>query len=165
MIRKLSVLLACLTVVVGIGAAGVASAAKPTVTEIDNPLHSEGVDPFVSAVCGFDVEILNEGRVRITEFSDGTRQLSIHETYYWTANGNSLAEYDNHTVVFGVDDSISVHGTVFNIQVPGFGVALKEAGTVVFDRDGNIVRMSGLHQFLDGTGNDNLPALCNYLAP
>ena len=162
MIRKAMLFTAL--AVVALAATTTATAAKPTITDIVVPLHSEGVDPFVSGVCGFDVEILNEGRVRITEFSDGTRQLSVHETFYWTANGNSLAEYDNRTVVFGTDDSISVYGTVFNIEIPGFGVALKEAGTVVFDRDGNIVRMSGLHQVLDGTGTDNIPALCDYLA-
>ena len=162
MVRKLIVLLSCF-VVVGIGAAGVAMAAKPVVTEIDIPYHSDGVDPFVSSLCGFDIEIFGEGRVRITEFSDGTRQLSIHRTFYWTANGKSLAEHVSYSIAVGADETSVYRGTVFNLVVPGAGPALKEAGLVVFDKDGNVLRMEGLHQVLEGT--DNLPALCAYLAP
>lgn len=159
MIRKLIVVLACC--VVGIGAAGTANAAKPVITDIDVPLHSDGIDPIVSSLCGFDIEIFDEGRTRITEFSDGTEQLSIHRTFYWTANGKSVTEHASYSVVIGTDESSTFRGTVFNLVVPGAGPVLKEAGLVVFDRDGNIVRMDGLHQVLEGT--DNLAALCAYL--
>lgn len=158
MIRRLVMLTCC---AVGLAAAGTAVAAKPVVTDIDLPLSSLGIDPVVSSLCGFDVEIFQEGRVRITDFSDGTRQLNGHKNYYWTANGKSLTERTNYTLVFGTDESLAVRGTVFNLVVPGAGPVLKEAGLVVFDRDGN-VRMAGLHQVLEGT--DNLPALCGYFS-
>lgn len=159
MLRKLITLAAC---VASLAAAGTAVAAKPVVTDIDIPLMSLGVDPVVSSLCSFDVEIFQEGKVRIIDFSDGTRQISSHKTFYWTANGKSLAERANHTIVFGPDESTAFRGTVFNLVVPGTGPVLKEAGLFAFDSDGN-VRIAGLHQVLDGT--DNLPALCGYLAP
>jgi hypothetical protein len=142
--------------------ASAATAAKPVVTDIDVPLSSLGIDPVVSSLCGFDVEVFQEGQVRITEFSDGTTQLSSHKRFYWTANGKSLTEHANFTITFAADESTTFQGTVFNLVVPGAGPVLKEAGLVVFDRDGNIVRMSGLHQVLEGT--DNLPALCDYFS-
>jgi hypothetical protein len=157
--RKL-ILLMC--AVVGLSAAGIATAAKPVVTEIDIPFHSDGVDPFVSSLCGFDIEIFDEDRVRITEFSDGTRQHSNHRTFYWTANGKSVAEHVSYSVAVGTDETSVYRGTVFNLVVPGAGPVLKEAGLVVFDRNGNVLRMEGLHQVLDGTGN--IPALCDYLS-
>ena len=158
MIRRLIMLGCC---VASFAAAGTAVAAEPVVTDIDIPLTSLGVDPVVSSLCGFDVEIFQEGRVRVIDFSDGTRQLSSHKTFYWTANGKSLAERTNHTIVFDADESTAFRGTVFNLVVPGVGPALKESGLFAFDSDGN-VRIAGLHQVLEGT--DNLPALCGYFA-
>ena len=158
MIRRLVMLTCC---AVGLAAAGTALAAKPVVTEIDIPLMSLGVDPVVSSLCGFDVEIFQEGRVRITDLSDGKRQLSSHKRFYWTGNGKSLTEHTNFTIVFGNDQSTAFHGTVFNLVVPGVGPVLKEAGLFAIDSDGNI-RMAGLHQVLEGT--DNLPALCAYFS-
>ena len=160
MIRKLTVVLACSVAMVA--AAGTAIAAKPAITEIDVPYHSDGIDPFVSSLCGFDVEIFEEGRTRRTEFSDGSTQLAIHRTFYWTANGKSVAEHVSYSVAIGADETSVYRGTVFNLVVPGAGPALKEAGLVVFDKDGNVIRMEGLHQVLEGT--DDLPALCDYLS-
>lgn len=147
---------------IAVALAGTATAAKPAVTEIVRPLHSEGVDPFLSDVCGFDVEVLNEARIRIIEFSDGTGQSHHHETYYFTANGKSLTDNDDFTIVFGPDETFAYHGVVFNIQVPGVGAVVVDAGKVVFDRDGNILQEAGLHQVLDGTAN--LAAMCDYLS-
>jgi hypothetical protein len=159
MFRKLIALLAC---VAALGVVtGIASAAKPTVTEIDIPYHSDGLDPFVSGLCGFPVEIFDEGHIRIVEFANGTRQVHNKRTFYWTANGTAVAEHVSYSYVTGADESTTYHGTVFNLVVPGAGPVLKEAGLVVFDKDGNVLRMEGLHQVLEGT--DNLSALCDYL--
>jgi hypothetical protein len=141
--------------------AGTAMAAQPTVTTTVLPLTSLGIDPFVSGECGFDVEIFQEGRVRETVYSDGTRQLSIHKSFYWTANDKSLTERTNFTITFADDQTTAFRGTVFNLVVPGVGPVLKEAGLAVFDMDGNIVQLAGLHQVIDGT--ENIPALCDYL--
>jgi hypothetical protein len=99
--------------------------------------------------------------IRITEFANGTRQVLNRRTFYWTANRMSVAEHVSYSYVTGADESTTYHGTVFNLVVPGAGPVLKEAGLVVFDKDGNVVRMEGLHQVLEGT--DNLSALCDFL--
>jgi hypothetical protein len=142
--------------------AAVATAAKPQITDINRELESLGLDPFFSDECGFGVEVFNEARVRIIEFSDGTAQSHHHETYYWRANGKSLTETVNFTIVFGLDETEAYHGTVFNLVVPGAGPVLKEAGLAVFARTGSIVRLAGLHQVLDGTSKPQ--AVCDYLA-
>ncbi|MGH3136903.1 MAG: hypothetical protein ACRDPV_10480 [Gaiellaceae bacterium] len=138
-----------------------ATAAKPQITDINRELQSLGVDPFLSEECGFDVDVLNEARIRIIEFSDGTAQSHHHETYYWRANGKSLTEPVNFTIAFGEDETETYRGTVFNLVVPGAGPVLKEAGLAVFARDGSIVRLAGLHQVLDETSNPG--AICDYL--
>lgn len=138
-----------------------ATAAKPQITDINRQLESLGPDPFLSEVCDFDVEVLNKARIRIIEFSDGTAQSHHHETYFWRANGKSLTETVNFTIVFGVDETQAYHGTVFNLHVPGVGVAMVEAGNVIFGRDG-IVHQAGLRQVLDGTSKPE--AVCDYLA-
>ena len=150
-----------LALTLALAATGTALAAKPVVTDIDIPLTSLGLDPVVSSLCGFDVELFQEGRVRFTDFSDGTRHVSSHKRFYWTGNGKSLTEHTNFTIVFGSDQSNAFHGTVFNLVVPGAGPVLKEAGLFAIDSDGN-VRLAGLHQVLEGT--DNLPALCDYFS-
>ena len=139
-----------------------ATAAKPQITDITRDLVSLGADPFLSDVCGFDVEVSNEARIRIIELSDGTAQSHHHETYYWRANGKSLTEPVNFTIAFGEDEMETYRGTVFNIVVPGAGPVLKEAGVAVFARDGSIVRLAGLHQVLEGSSNPE--AVCDYLA-
>ena len=87
-----------------------------------------GPDPFLSGTCGFDVEVLNEARIRIVEFSK-TAQSHHHETYYWQANGRSLTEHVNFTIVFGPDESMGFHGAVFNLHVPGSGWRWSTSGT------------------------------------
>jgi hypothetical protein len=139
---------------------GVAAAAQPHITDINRELESLGPDPFLSGTCGFDVEVLNEARIRIVEFSNGTAQSHHHETYYWQANGRSLTEHVNFTIVFGPDESMGFHGAVFNLHVPGVGVAVVDVGHVIMSRDG-IIHQAGLHQILGGTSNPM--AVCDYL--
>ncbi len=139
-----------------------AAAAPPQITDIDRALESLGPDPFVSEVCGFDVEVATEARIRIVEYSDGTAQSHHHERYYWSANGKSITEHVNFTIAFGEDETQTYRGTVFNLRVPGAGPVLKEAGLAVFGRDGSTIRVAGPHQILDGT--TNVPALCEYFA-
>lgn len=138
----------------------VASAGAPQITDIDVPLHSLGPDPFLSAECGFDINVSNEGRIRVIQYSDGTRQSHHHETFYWTANGVSLVEHVNFTIAAGEDD-VTFRGAVFNLHVPGAGVGMVEAGNVVFGPNG-ITHIAGLHQVLNETVN--VEALCDYLA-
>jgi hypothetical protein len=145
----------------GLGGAAIASAAAPVISDQDIPLHSLGVDPFLSEVCGFDVEVLNQGRIQTIEYSDGSSQSHHQDTFYWRANGRSLTERTSFTIS---DDgeALTFRGTVFHLVVPGRGPALVEAGLAVFGPGGEIVRLAGLHQVLEGTGNPQ--AVCDYLA-
>jgi len=151
-----------LVVALSLGIATAATAAQPQITDRTRDLVSFGPDPAVSSACGFEVELLNEGRVRIIEYSNGTAQSHHHERFYWRANGKSLTEHVDFTIAFGVDETDTYHGTVFNLQVPGAGTVFHESGLAVFARDGSVVRLAGLHQVLDGT--TNVDALCEYFA-
>ena len=142
-----------------LGTAAVASGAQPVITDSTVPLHSLGIDP-ISDLCGFDVELWNEGQIRTIAYSDGTVASHHHERYYWKANGRTLTESDDFTIT-DRGDSLTFRGTVFNVHVPGVGVALVEAGLAVFE-NGALVRMEGLHQVLDGSANAQ--AVCDYLS-
>ena len=142
-----------------LASATAASGAQPELRDIVVELQSLGPDPILSETCGFDIEVLKEARIRLIEFSDATAQSHHHEIYYWQANGRSLTEHVNFTIVFGLDQTMAIHGAVFNLHVPGVGVAMVDVGTVIFGRDG-IVRQAGLHQILDGTSNP--VAVCDY---
>ena len=146
----------------GVLGAAVASAAGPVITDRDITLRSLGSDPFLSEVCDFDVEVLNEGRIRTIEYSDGSSLSHHNETYYWQANGRSLTERVSFSMMRGKDETLSFRGTVFHLVVPGVGPALVEAGMAVFGPNGDIVRLAGLHQVLEGPANPE--AVCDYLA-
>jgi hypothetical protein len=45
---------------------------------------------MLSDACGFEVAVLNEGRIRTIEYSDGSAQSHHHETFLWQANGLAL---------------------------------------------------------------------------
>ena len=142
-----------------LGAAAVASAAAPVITDTDVALHSLGADPVVSDACGFEVEVLNEGRVRTLEYEDGSAQEQHHETFYWQANDRTLTERVNFSLTRGGDE-LRFRGTVFHLVVPGAGPVLVEAGLAVFGPNGAILKLAGLHQVLEGPAN--LQALCDY---
>jgi hypothetical protein len=150
----------CITLVT-LGSAALASAASPQITDVEVPLHSLGLDPFVSDLCGFDVEVLNEGRIRTIEYSDGSSQSHRQNTFYWSANGRSLTERTSFTLA-GDGETLTFRGTVFHLVVPGVGPALVEAGLAIFGPNGEVVRLAGLHQVLEPTGNPE--AVCDYLA-
>jgi hypothetical protein len=158
MTLRMLVLTCC--AVLGLGGAAIASAAAPVISDTDIPLHSLGLDPFMSDVCGFDVEVLNEGRIRTIEYSDGSTQSHHQDTFYWRANGRSLTERTSFSIAD--DETLTFRGTVFHLVVPGSGPALVEAGIAVFGPDGEILRLAGLHQVIEDTGNPQ--AVCDYLA-
>ena len=144
-----------------LGVATVASAAAPVVTDTGIALHSLGADPVVSDACGFDVEVLNEGRIRTLEYADGSIQQHHQETFYWQANDRALTERVSFTMTRNGSET-AFRGTVFHVVVPGVGPVLVEAGQAVFGPNGAIVRIAGLHQVLEGAANPQ--ALCDYLS-
>lgn len=143
-------------------AATAAPAAQPQITDLTIPPHSLGLDPFLSDVCGFDVEVLNEGSIRRIEYSDGSSLSQHNETYYWQGNGRTLVERVSFSMARPGDGTTTFRGTVFHLIVPGVGPALVEAGQAVFGPNGDVIRLDGLHQVLEGPSN--LEAVCGYLA-
>jgi hypothetical protein len=111
---------------------------------------------------GITIVQSNEERDTIIEFSPTTLHVQRHGVATLTANGKTLTS--NFSAMILVDlntERVKVVGTVYNIQVPGAGNVLLDAGNVVFDDStGSIVRVAGPHQQLMG----DVGALCSYLA-
>ena len=73
---RIIVILSCAALTLA-SAAVASAAATPVITDTEIPLHSLGPDPMLSDACGFEVEVLNEARIRTIEYSDGSAQRHI----------------------------------------------------------------------------------------
>jgi hypothetical protein len=105
----------------------------------------------------------NEERDTIVEFSPTRLHIQRHGVATLTANGKTLTS--NFSAMIFEDWSVSqvkVVGTVYNIQVPGGGSLLLDAGKVVIDlsTDPPTFRIAGPHQQFLGDVAD----LCEYFA-
>ncbi|HEU0246989.1 MAG TPA: hypothetical protein VFR38_07865 [Gaiellaceae bacterium] len=105
----------------------------------------------------------NEERDTIVEFSPTRLRIQRHGVATLAANGKTLTS--NFSAMIFEDWSVSqvkVVGTVYNIQVPGGGSLLLDAGKVVIDlfTDPPTFRIAGPHQQFLG----DVSALCAYLA-
>lgn len=112
---------------------------------------------------GITIVQSNEERDTIIEFSPTRRWIQRHGVATLTANGKTLTS--NFSAMIFEDSSaaqVKVVGTVYNIQVPGRGNLLLDAGNVVIDlsTDPPTIRFSGPHQQLSG----DVAGLCDYLA-
>jgi hypothetical protein len=111
---------------------------------------------------GITIVQSNEERDTIVEFSPTRLRIQRHGVATLTANGRSVTS--NFSAMIFIDlesELVKVVGTVYNIQVPGAGSVLLDAGNVVFDNaTGAVVRIAGPHQQLTG----DVGALCSYLA-
>jgi hypothetical protein len=111
---------------------------------------------------GITIVQSNEERDAVIEFSPTRLHWQRHGVATLTANGKTLTSNFGAMILVDLEvERVKVVGTVYNIQVPGAGNVLLDAGSVVFDdSNGSIVRIGGPHQQLTGdTG-----ALCSYLA-
>ena len=88
---RIIVILSCAALTL-VTSAVAAAAATPVITDTETPLHSLGIDPMLYDACGFEVEVLNEGRVRTIEYTDGSALRHSHQTFLWQANGLTLRE-------------------------------------------------------------------------
>ena len=88
-------------VAMSLGLATAATAAQPQITDRTRDLVSFGPDPAVSSACGFEVEVLNEGRVRILEYSDA-------QTVSVDYNGNPHSAIFDSTNTFVIDNMAKV---------------------------------------------------------
>ena len=111
---------------------------------------------------GITIVQSNEERDTVIEFSATKLHIQRHGVATLTANGKTLTSNFSAMILIDLEtELVKVVGTVYNIQVPGAGNVLLDAGNVVFDDStGSVVRVAGPHQQLTG----DVGALCSYLA-
>ena len=143
-----------LTGIILVGFALVASAGgKPQFTEKFEDSGGPFLDPFVSALCGFDVLFQFHQKGKFTVFADGTARLHYNDRYIYTnaANGRVLIEtasanritppdmeiVDEEARTVTIIFSDTFKGLPFKWYQPGTGVLLRDAGQVTFQ--GSIV--------------------------
>jgi hypothetical protein len=104
----------------------------------------------------------NEERDTIIEFADGVVHIQRHGIATLEANGKTLTS--NFSAKIFLDaTTVKVVGTVYNIQVPGGGNLLLDAGNVVVDvstGSPTVLHLAGPHQQFSG----DVAGLCAYLA-
>jgi len=99
-----------------------------------------------------------------TVFSATREEVHLHGLTTLAANGKTLAS--NFSVLLVLDPTTNVQkiaGTVWNIQVPGVGNLLVDAGTIVMDVSTNpptVLHIGGPHPQFFG----DVAGLCAYLA-
>lgn len=128
-------------------------AAKPDV----ETFHNEG--SFVAADCGsfLALEDFVED-ARVTTFFDQAGnpvRVQVHVNFEGiltnTATGLTLRDPGHFTIVFDLQEGTTTQvGLIFGITVPGEGIAVLDAGKIVFDEEGNVIFEGGPHQFLEG---------------
>jgi hypothetical protein len=98
-----------------------------------------------------------------TTFSATKEQVHLRGVTTFAANGKTVSS--NFHVLISIDPTTTVQtisGTVYNIQVPGLGTVLLDAGTITVDVSTNpptVLHIGGPHQQFSG----DLAALCTYL--
>jgi hypothetical protein len=109
---------------------------------------------------GITITQHNEERDTTLEFSPTRLEIQRHGVATLTANGKTLTS--NFSAQIFIDsNTVKVVGTVYNIQVPGAGSVVMDAGNVGFDFEtGEVLYVHGPHQQLSG----DVAALCGYLA-
>jgi len=111
---------------------------------------------------GITITQHNEERDTLTEFSATKLRLQRHGVAILSANGKTLTS-NFSAQIFEDSTEVKVVGTVYNIQVPGGGSILLDAGKVVIDVSTDpptILHIAGPHQQFSG----DVDELCAYLA-
>jgi len=103
-------------------------------------------------------------RDTFVDFSPTKQLFQRHGEAILTANGKTLTDNFNATVMGDPTTTvITVVGTVYNIQAPGTGNLLVDAGNIVVDNSTNpptVLHIGGPHPQFFG----EVAALCGYLA-
>lgn len=113
---------------------------------------------------GIPIETELTGRVTIKEFSETRAQIHQNLVYRGTANGKTFTDNESFTMFANPQTGVQKFaGTVLNIQIPGHGNVLHDAGVLIADFSTDpptVLHEGGSHPlFHDGFG-----ALCDYLA-
>ena len=104
----------------------------------------------------------NEERDTVSDFVDGSVQVQRHGVATIEANGKTLISNFSARIFLDSTPIVKVVGTVYNIQVPGGGHVLLDAGDIVIDVSTNpptLLHMGGPHQQFTG----DVDAFCGYL--
>ena len=113
---------------------------------------------------GITITQHSEERDTIVEFAPTKLQIQRHGIATLTANGKTLTS--NFSAKIFLDPTtteVKVVGTVYNIQVPGRGHVLLDAGNIVLDVSTDpptVLHVGGPHQQFSG----DVAELCGYLA-
>jgi len=113
---------------------------------------------------GITIVQSNEERDTTIEFSSTDLWIQRHGLATISANGKTLTS--NFSAMIFVDatsPTVKVAGTVYNIQVPGAGNVLLDAGELVLDVSTDpptVLHVAGPHEQFSG----DVDALCGYLA-
>lgn len=145
-------------------ALGLLAASAATAAWADPPAKDVFFDSFTfedTWTCpGITIVQHNEERDTTTEFSPTKLRVQRHGVATLSANGKTLTSNFSAQIV-EAPTTVKVTGTVYNIQVPGAGTILLDAGNVVFDLStGTVLHMGGPHGQLSG----DVSQLCAYLA-
>jgi hypothetical protein len=87
-------------------------------------------------------------------FSNSDTGQSVEESGHFTITHDYLTPGDLST------DQTTFDGLFAKVVLPGNGIVLQDAGTIVFAPDGSVPREAGFHQFQ----NSDLAELCDALA-
>ena len=140
--------------------ASIGTAATPTKDTFPSSFSFEDT----STCPGLTIVQSNEERDTILDLSPTSEHIQRHGVATLAANGKTLTSNFSATIFIDPSSSlVKVVGTVYNIQVPGAGTVLLDAGDLVLDVSTNpatVVHMGGPHQQLSG----DVAALCSYLA-
>jgi hypothetical protein len=137
--------------------AGAATAAPPAKDTFFDSFSFED-----SSTCpGITITQHNEERDTVVDFSATRTTIQRHGVATLSANGKTLTSNFSAKIFFDVPNSVKVVGTVYNIQVPGAGSVLLDAGNIAFDFEtGDLLYVHGPHEQFSG----DVAALCGYLA-
>jgi hypothetical protein len=154
LIALISIAVATLTL------ASIATAADPAKDTFFSSFSFEDT----STCPGITIVQSNEERDTILDLSPTRVHIQRHGVATLEANGKTLTS--NFTATIFIDPTsslVKIVGTVYNIQIPGGGNVLLDAGDIVMDVSTNpptIVHVGGPHQQFSG----DVGALCGYLA-
>jgi hypothetical protein len=153
--RTIHILAAALAVAETV--AGAATAAPPAKDTFSDSFSFEDT----STCPGITITQHNEERDTVVDFSATRTTIQRHGVATLSANGKTLTSNFSAKIFFDVPNSVRVVGTVYDIQVPGAGNVLLDAGNIAFDFEtGDLLYVHGPHQQFSG----DVAALCGYLA-
>jgi 3D (Asp-Asp-Asp) domain-containing protein len=152
-----AILVLAATLAAAAAAAGAALADPPNK---DTSINSFSFDD-TSTCPGITISQHNEERDTTLELSATRLVIQRHGVATLSANGKTLTSNFSAKIFIDEPNVVRVVGTVYNIQVPGAGTVLLDAGNVAFDFEtGATLYVHGPHQQFSG----DVAGLCSYLA-